>query len=439
MGIIHSKFDLLRNSIVDLIARPKRNGFQSLFSHIQFQGKIYQFQYRTEEMDEIGKWGLLHYWKEVNQFATPPYFSEFREILGKLSEEQNHDIAGSALELIRESEIVVYVDEKAYSLSEGYKIVDLAYQVNPDKGEYCIGGVNNNRKCTIYEPLVDGEQYKLQFDTTKIAIKNDWLIYAKSPKARPLILKWLSARRKTRGIAVGEWILLHYLEHLKINVERFFDSEVLKSYLDLKDINTSELFYRISTGVTSLSELFYYFDDPEIYKTLSKSRYGKKLIKDINKYDKFTYIIKDIEDYFVKFSGCCNVLPEAKNTKGIRTPRGIAVHTEECKNYQSGIDRSIDVCWELQNNLYETAFYLALENKVGALNLLFSCAAKCGLNICNIENERKGEQLYVTLFFVTKDFHLLIKFANALETHKDSLRLAGRSINIISSTHPACC
>ncbi|MBF0274656.1 MAG: HD domain-containing protein [Nitrospinae bacterium] len=106
MGIVHSKFAPIRKSIVDMIATPKRNGFQSLFSHIKYQGKIFQFQFRTKTMDEIGHLGVIYYWKKYDYFSTPSYFTEFKEILLKLSEEGTHGIADSTLNLSEKAKLL---------------------------------------------------------------------------------------------------------------------------------------------------------------------------------------------------------------------------------------------------------------------------------------------------------------------------------------------
>ncbi|MBF0274655.1 MAG: bifunctional (p)ppGpp synthetase/guanosine-3',5'-bis(diphosphate) 3'-pyrophosphohydrolase [Nitrospinae bacterium] len=319
-------------------------------------------------------------------------------------------------------------------MHEGDKIIDLAYEVNPEMGENCTGGINENKKLSVYKNIRDGQQYSLKFDPSKISLKNDWLLHAKSAKARPLIQKWLSTRRKSKGVIVGEGIIQHYLKLLQIDQEKFKNSETLTSYFDLNNIDMSELYYRIATGSTKVQELFYYFDDPETYKSISRSRFSKKLLKSINKYKKFEYIVNDVEDYFIKFSGCCIALPEARNSKGLLTPRGIAIHTAECKNYQSNYEKysnNIDIKWNLKKNEYETAIHLILEDKIGALNLLFSKATKYKLSVDTIVTRKTASEMNVAISFKTDGFKRLINFVDDLIRYPEYLQLTGRTIKVL--------
>ncbi len=426
MGCVHSRFAPLRNSIIDLIALPKRNGFQSLFSHVRFGDKVYQFQFRTELMDEIARSGILYYWKKFGTYATPEYFAEFKDILLRLSDEESHDISLSAQELIRESEIVVFVGETPYRFPEGDRILDLAYEVSVERGEYCIGALNRNKLKTVYDFLEDGEIYTLQYDSARLAIRNDWLLYAKSAIARPLIQKWLNARRRTRSILVGEWMVEHALHELGIEFEKFISSDTLQGYLHLNETSLEDFYARIATGMTQLREVLYYFDEPSLFEATSNEPYHTEFLKRVDKCTPFVYTVTDIEDYFLKFPHCCFPLPESQQTKGLLSPRGIVLHRKTCPNLQANKERyhnSINLRWNLKKATYLTRFSVLLENKMGALNLLFSHAVKAKLNILDMHTEKEGEQLQVELQFLTGHFKGLNRFVNALNKNPDYFKV----------------
>ena len=100
LGYIHAKYKPIPGRLKDYIAVPKTNMYQSLHTTIiGSDGKIFEVQIRTEEMDEIAERGVAAHWryKEGSNYDTHARQKEIEEKLSWFrdfavySEEESED------------------------------------------------------------------------------------------------------------------------------------------------------------------------------------------------------------------------------------------------------------------------------------------------------------------------------------------------------------
>lgn len=445
IGCIHNhpKFSLIPNSIIDLIAMPRKNGFQSLISRIKFNGKTFQFQYRTKKMDEIAKRGILFY-LQTQTAESSPVFPQVKELLLDLSEESSVGLGSSTKEIYRENEAVVFIDgDKPLSIPNDYTLLDLAFEANRgniDRVQFLIGGISENKKCFIYDAVTRNKSYKLCFGS-KIELKNAWLLHAKSPLARYSIKKWLDEIRSSSAHSIGNSMVKHYLDLFKIDKGLFEGTDNFKKYLNFKQIKQEktykirlkDFYEKIGFGIISIHEVLYYFGDSDLLKLISNNKCEEI---DFSKIDEspFQYTIKNIEDYFLKFSGCCKtILPESKNAVGLATPRGITLHEKQCNKFVKTSEKHLNrvkINWKLKKKEYLTSLTFRLLDKPGSLNMLFSQTPKYNLNIRNISTRHELNSLFVTLSF-SGSFEMLNKYVQYVKGASQYLALVDRSVEIL--------
>ncbi|HEY7174908.1 MAG TPA: TGS domain-containing protein, partial [Micromonosporaceae bacterium] len=98
----------------------------------------------------------------------------------------------------------------AVPLPAGATPVDLAYTIDPDLGNACVGASINGRLAPLSSPLHDGDVVDIITRDTDDARDTDgaagpareWLDFVRSPQARLEITKWFSTR--TEPVATVE-------------------------------------------------------------------------------------------------------------------------------------------------------------------------------------------------------------------------------------------
>ena len=114
LGLIHAKYKPVPKRFKDYIARPKTNGYQSLHTTVfGVDGKLFEIQIRTHEMDKIAEYGFASHWsyKEHVQGKTnmmEEKLKSFRQVI-ELNEQQ-----GESEELVNVVKNEVFSSDNIY-------------------------------------------------------------------------------------------------------------------------------------------------------------------------------------------------------------------------------------------------------------------------------------------------------------------------------------
>ncbi|RLD17536.1 MAG: hypothetical protein DRI36_03470 [Caldiserica bacterium] len=192
LGVLHSKFQYLKEHYFDYIMMPKMNMYQSIHTKIVYDGGIVEVQIRTEEMDRRAEFGIASHWRYKEGGKERENF----EWLELLYEWLNDEITPE--EFFKNLKIDLYYDEvfvftpkgEVKVLPKGSTPLDFAYRVHTDIG-------NHARLCKVNGKVV-GFDYELKTgDKVEIITsKNsrpspDWLKFVKTPQARYKIKRFL--------------------------------------------------------------------------------------------------------------------------------------------------------------------------------------------------------------------------------------------------------
>jgi len=368
VGLIHSKFRPVPRRFKDYIANPKENMYQSLHTTVfGVDGKLFEVQLRTYEMDEIAEKGLASHWsyKEKGAKKIQNIMEQKLEMFRTIIESNNEDEDFSSR---MQSE---YLDELIYvftpkgdvvELPKGSTPIDFAYRIHSDVGDKTIGAIVNDNIVPLAYELNDNDIVKIKTGS-EAAPKKDWLNFVKTSQARNKIRSFFSKKDKMTYIEKGKDLLYKELRRRSISQSDFFiEDNISKILKDLKIDDLDELY--LSIGSTRYTAGYIVN-----LTTEDKSSVQDALIEKIRNHSVYhksqpdnDIIVDGESDIAVNLAKCCKPIHGEPIIGYITKGQGITIHRIDCHNVKDKTDRLIQVSWnESSNKVYKTDLIIEVE------------------------------------------------------------------------------
>lgn len=452
LGYIHAKYRPIPGRLKDYIAVPKTNMYQSLHTTIiGDNGKIFEVQIRTEEMDQIAERGIAAHWryKEGSKYDAK---KEQKEIEDKLSwfknfavysEEASKDSNASEYMATLQRDVFeanVYVmtpKGRVIDLPNGSTPVDFAYRIHTDVGHTTVGAIVNDVMVPLNTELHTGDV--VQIRTLKgTGPSEDWLKFVKTNQAKNKIRNYLAKKeneQKQDRVADGEKIMSEELRKRGFDVKEFMDRKkfeaILKNfnvsnYVDLmygiavKSINPTDVCQKLTNQKRPMS-----IDDT--LRVINKDSAPKRRVA-----SKTGVIIPGIESMKMSLAPCCTPVYGDLIKGFITKGEGVKVHRADCPNIQSE-NRVIDVQWDDgadQERTYSTDLVVMANDRNFLLNDIMTCLSQCKAMVESVNATLNRELLTtrITLSIRVKNLdHLLMVMANIRKI--ESVVLVERAIH----------
>ena len=452
LGYIHAKYRPIPGRLKDYIAVPKTNMYQSLHTTIiGDNGKIFEVQIRTEEMDQIAERGIAAHWryKEGSKYDAK---KEQKEIEDKLSwfknfavysEEASKDSNASEYMATLQRDVFeanVYVmtpKGRVIDLPNGSTPVDFAYRIHTDVGHTTVGAIVNDVMVPLNTELHTGDV--VQIRTLKgTGPSEDWLKFVKTNQAKNKIRNYLAKKeneQKQDRVADGEKIMSEELRKRGFDVKEFMDRKkfeaILKNfnvsnYVDLmygiavKSINPTDVCQKLTNQKRPMS-----IDDT--LRVINKDSAPKRRVASTT-----GVIIPGIESMKMSLAPCCTPVYGDLIKGFITKGEGVKVHRADCPNIQSE-NRVIDVQWDDgadQERTYSTDLVVMANDRNFLLNDIMTCLSQCKAMVESVNATLNRELLTtrITLSIRVKNLdHLLMVMANIRKI--ESVVLVERAIH----------
>ena len=261
LGVIHQNYNPFQERFKDYIARPKRNGYQSIHTTVfDLDGRLIEVQIRTSEMDQTAEIGVAAHWKykendkSKNKSSIDTQILWLREIYELLKSEDTS--ASEILELFKidlfEDEIFVYTPNgELVELKPDSTPIDFAYQVHSEVGMHCIGAKVNDKIVPLNYTLKSGDYVEIITSKNKFP-NHSWLKIATTTKAKTHIRRYLKKEKYEQSLRLGYEILEKELRKAK-KISLLRDIKKDPTILGFKDYDV--LLSSIGNGKIIVSEL----------------------------------------------------------------------------------------------------------------------------------------------------------------------------------------
>jgi len=349
LGIIHNKWQPLRDEFDDYIANPKNNNYQSLHTAvIGPDQKFFEVQIRTHAMHRHADLGVASHWRYKE--AGTQHDKQFEQKivwLRQMLQWKDEDEAGDFIdrfksEMFEDRVYVLSPKGQVIDLPQGATPLDFAYHIHTQLGHCCRGAKINNRIVPLTYTLKSGVMVEI-LTSKEEKPSRDWLIpqagYLKTSRARANVRQWIKKQDNKQHIDDGRALLERVFRRFNIkdcNLEQLAHSLCFKT--------VDELLVSVGKGDTTMSQVANVFTEqvlnkkPPVIPIIAPPSHTQGSIH-----------VEGVGGLLTQMARCCQPVPYDPIVGYITKGRGVMVHRRDCPNalrwQDEGNKRLIEVDW----------------------------------------------------------------------------------------------
>jgi len=421
VGLIHSKFRPVPKRFKDYIANPKENMYQSLHTTVfGVDGKLYEIQIRTYEMDEFAEKGLASHWsyKEKGSKKIQNIMEQKLEMFRSIIESSSDDVEDSTQVQKEYFDDLIYVftpKGDVVELPKGSTPIDFAYRIHSDVGDKTVGAIVNDSIVPLAYELNDNDIVRIK--TSPNATPNkDWLTFVKTTQARNKIKSFFSKKDRTIYIEKGKEAIYRELRRKNIPQADFLTEENINKILkDLKLSDIDELYLSIgSTRYTAGYVVNLATEDKESVQEALIERIRSRNISNATNYNS-DIIVDGVDNIQVNLAKCCKPIHGEPIIGYITKTQGISIHRIDCHNVVDKNERLIQAAWnDKTNNVYKTDLVIEVDNVGNYLLDIISTGALIKVYVDAVESHQIDDKVIYDITVKVNDYDELVEYIKEL-------------------------
>jgi len=402
LGVVHDLWRPKPGRFKDYIAIPKANGYQSLHTTVFCRnGKLTEFQIRTERMHEEAEYGAPAHWfyskmrnKQKNvSLSAPSDQLDWVNQLSLLNEnllDNKEFIEGLKIDLFKDRIFVFTPGGDVIDLPRDSTPIDFAYTIHTDLGHGCIGAKIDGKIVPLDVELKTGNVVEILSTKIPTGPKRDWLSFVKTNTARSKIRAWLKDENREQNLMQGLSMLEKELSRLvgKTKLTSVASQNISKAIDNLPYNNLDSILVAVGEGtLTPVSVIKKMYSSHELFPGLPL----KKSIKKTKK-DKLPHIIVEgHQNVQVNIAKCCNCDASDKIVGYTTVEKGISIHKHDCHNIiKADPSKLIDTRWSTdregtRDELFEVEIRVIGHDRVGLLRDMLTILSKLNINVTSMQ------------------------------------------------------
>ena len=409
LGYIHAVYRPIPGRLKDYIAMPKMNLYQSLHTTIVGpDGRIYEVQIRTEDMDQIAERGIAAHWsykegeshnqkKLIEELSWLKAFEDNSDTDAKeYMKDITHDIFNANIYCLTPRGRVI-------DLPFGSTPLDFAYRIHTEVGNQTVGALVNGVLVPLNTELKTGDVVELKTNKSSTP-SEDWLKIVKSNHAKNKIKAFFVKKEmedKETSIKLGESLLVEELKKHELDPDEYTDKKNLdKIATSLQLQSGNDLLYAIgcksltpSSVVEKISKIGKREIDLSTLLTMTK----KNAIRKENTKSKTGIVVKGVTSMKIALAPCCSPVYGDEITGFVSKGQGIKVHRCDCPNIV-GEKRVIEVEWDQEKpeSKYEACIKIFAKDRSYLLTDLVTVIAQYKASLTSVNSNVNSEDLTAT-------------------------------------------
>ncbi|ERJ12744.1 RelA/SpoT family protein [Haloplasma contractile] len=412
LGLIHSNWKPIPKRFKDYIAMPKPNMYQSLHTTIiALNGKIFEVQIRTNEMDLVAEYGVAAHWAykeseahtaEQEQVEIQKKLKWYREMV----EYSENSDAEDFMELIKDdiisANVYVFTPEgDVLDFPNGATPIDFAYRIHSEVGNKTVGAIVNGKIVPLTYQMKTGDVIEIKTSKQSFGPSEDWMKIVKTAHARNKIKQYYNKQNRSIIVDRGRDALLKELDGNE-HINEKLNDEHISEHFSKQGINSlEELYYAIGKKAVSPQTVHQkmFKDQVEFDEKQLLEAFNEKTIENRRKKVSDTGIyVTGLENPQIKISRCCTPIPGDEIIGYVTKGKGITVHRKDCRNVvDSQKERMIDVFWAetTENKEYELDMKITSFNRKNLLTDIIHTITAMNISILTISADAKNDHLVV--------------------------------------------
>ncbi len=440
LGIIHANWKPIPKRFKDYIAMPKPNMYQSLHTTvIGPNGKIFEVQIRTKEMDNVAEFGVAAHWAykenlgntaEQEQIEIQKKLKWYKDMVEYSENDEADDIVDIMKDDIFSANVYVFTPTgDVLDFPAGSTPLDFAYRIHSEIGNKTVGSIVNGKIVPLTYELQTGDVVEIKTSKQSFGPSEGWTKIVKTQHAKGKIKQFFNKQNRNLIIEQGKDLVLKALEGKVSSVTEFINNEKFIKKFQKQGINNSEdLLYAIGKKQISIQSVLQRvenenvgFDIKSILEHFNEDKFYEKEKK--NKSSVTGIIVEGLDNPHVKISKCCSPIPGDEIIGYVTKGKGITIHRSDCRNVtDSEKERVINVYWsdKLEGHKYEVDLMITSFNRNTMLTDIINTINTVGVNLVAISaNVFKDSTTTVKIKVLVEDANRLNNLVLNLKKIKD--------------------